>query len=205
LFEAASAHYLATGKRNFLNIALRNADLLTQVFGHGKRNDAPGHGIAEMRLVRLYRITGEKKYLDLAKFFIDCRGKNIDKKRAYWHDHEPVIQQKEAVGHAVRAAYLYSGVADVAALTGNKEYLAAIDSIWENMVSKNFISTAVLEPEATANGSVIIMNCPTKVPITKPALPLPMCTGTFACLNCTDKQNTLMCLNAACITIFFLP
>ena len=138
LFEAAAAHYLATGKKNFLNIALKNADLLTQVFGPGKRNDAPGHEIVEMGLVRLYKITGEKKYLDLAKFFIDCRGKKIDKNRSYWQDHAPVIQQKEAVGHAVRAAYLYSGVADVAALTGNKEYLAAIDTIWDNMVSKKF-------------------------------------------------------------------
>jgi len=138
LFEAAAAHYLATGKRNFLTIALRNADLLTQVFGPGKRNDAPGHEIVEMGLVRLYRITAEKKYLNLAKFFIDCRGKELNKDRAYWQDQVPVVDQKEAVGHAVRAAYLYSGVADVAALTGNKEYVAAIDSIWENMVSKKF-------------------------------------------------------------------
>jgi len=138
LFEAAAAHYLATGKRNFLTIALKNADLLTQVFGPGKRNDAPGHEIVEMGLVRLYRITADKKYLDLAKFFIDCRGKKLNKDRAYWQDQAPIVDQKEAVGHAVRAAYLYSGVADVAALTGNKEYISAIDSIWENMVSKKF-------------------------------------------------------------------
>ncbi|MDP4240040.1 MAG: glycoside hydrolase family 127 protein [Bacteroidota bacterium] len=138
LFEAASAHYLATGKKDFLRIALKNADLLTQVFGPGKRNDAPGHEIVEMGLVRLYRITLDKKYLDLAKFFIDCRGKKIDKDRSYWQDQAPVADQREAVGHAVRAAYLYSGVADVAALTGNKEYLTAIDSIWENMVSTKF-------------------------------------------------------------------
>jgi len=138
LYEAAAAHYLSTGKKNFLNIALKNADLLCQVFGPGKRNDAPGHEIVEMGLVRLYRITAEKKYLDLARFFIDCRGKKMDKNRAYWQDHEPIVQQREAVGHAVRATYLYSGVADVAALTGNKEYLTAIDSIWENVVSKKF-------------------------------------------------------------------
>ena len=138
LYEAAAAHYLATGKRNFLSTALKNADLLTQVFGPGKRNDASGHEIVEMGLVRLYRVTGEKKYVELAKFLIDCRGKKIDKNRMYSQDHMPVIQQKEAVGHAVRAAYLYSGVADVAALTGNKEYLNAIDSIWENMVTKKF-------------------------------------------------------------------
>lgn len=141
LFEAASAHFQATGKCNFLNIALKNADLLTQVFGPGKRNDAPGHEIVEMGLVKLYRITGEKKYLNLAKFFIDCRGKVLDPKKAYSQDHEPVVKQDEAVGHAVRAGYLYSGVADVAALTGDSAYLAAIDKIWNNVVSKKFYLT----------------------------------------------------------------
>ncbi len=138
LYEAATAHYLATGKKNFLSIALKNADLLCSVFGPNKRSVVPGHEIVEMGLVRLYRITSDKKYLDLAKFLIDCRGKKIDKGRQYWQDHAPIIQQKEAVGHAVRAAYLYSGVADVAALTGNKDYIAAIDSIWENVVGKKF-------------------------------------------------------------------
>lgn len=141
LFEAASAHYLATGKRNFLDIALKNADLLTQVFGPGKRNDAPGHEIVEMGLVKLYHITGVKRYLDLAGFFIDCRGKVNDPKKAYSQDHKPFIQQDEAVGHAVRAGYLYSGVADVAALTGNAEYLSAVDKIWDNMVSKKLYIT----------------------------------------------------------------
>jgi hypothetical protein len=141
LFEAASAHYQATGKRNFLDIALKNADLLDQVFGPGKRNDAPGHEIVEMGLVKLYRITGEKKYLDLAKFFIDSRGKENDPKKAYSQDHKPLVDQDEAVGHAVRAGYLYSGVADVAALTGDSAYLAAIDKIWDNMVSKKLYIT----------------------------------------------------------------
>ena len=141
LFEAASAHYLATGKRNFLNIALKNADLLVSVFGPGKRNDAPGHEIVEMGLVRLYRITKEAKYLDLAKFFIDCRGKKLDPKRSYFQDQAPVVRQDEAVGHAVRAGYLYSGVADVAVLTGNQDYINAIDKIWDNMVSKKFYIT----------------------------------------------------------------
>ena len=141
LFEAAAAHFTATGKRNLLNIALKNANLLVQVFGPGKRDDAPGHEIVEMGLVRLYRITGEKKYLDLAKFFIDCRGKIPNSKQFYSQSHIPFVQQTEAVGHAVRAAYLYSGVADVAALTGNKEYIDAIDKIWENTVTKKFYIT----------------------------------------------------------------
>ena len=141
LFEAAAAHYQSTGKRNFLNIALKNADLLTQVFTPGKRDDAPGHEIVEMGLVKLFRITGETKYLNLAKYFIDCRGKEHDPKKAYSQDHRPVVQQDEAVGHAVRGGYLYSGVADVAALTGNAAYVSAIDKIWENMVSKKLYIT----------------------------------------------------------------
>ena len=141
LFEAAAAHFIATGKRNLLNIALKNANLLVQVFGPGKRDDATGHEIVEMGLVRLYRITGEKKYLDLAKFFIDCRGKIPNSKQFYSQNHIPFVQQTEAVGHAVRAAYLYAGVADVAALTGNKEYIDAIDKIWENTVTKKFYIT----------------------------------------------------------------
>ena len=139
LFESAAAHFTATGKRNLLNIALKNANLLVQVFGPGKRDDAPGHEIVEMGLVRLYRITGEKKYLDLAKFFIDCRGKNS--KQNYSQNHLPFVKQTEATGHAVRAGYLYSGAADVAALTGNKEYIEAIDKIWENAVTKKFYIT----------------------------------------------------------------
>jgi uncharacterized protein len=141
LFEAASAHYLATGKRNFLDIALKNANLLCEVFGPGKRSDAPGHEIVEMGLVRLYRITGEKKYLDLARFFIDCRGAAPSPEKVYNQNNIPVIQQTEAMGHAVRAGYLYSGIADVAALTGNEEYTRAIDRIWENMVSKKLYLT----------------------------------------------------------------
>ncbi|TSD63451.1 glycoside hydrolase family 127 protein [Inquilinus sp. KBS0705] len=144
MYEGAVAHYMATGKRNFLDIAIRNADLLVRVFGPGKRHVAPGHEIVEMGLVRLYRITGKKEYLDLAKFFIDERGhkeynkksKSVFENGVYWQDDKPVIDQDEAEGHAVRAMYLYSGMADVAALTGDKEYLAAIDKIWDNMVGK---------------------------------------------------------------------
>jgi len=144
LFEAAAAHYQATGKKNFLDIALLNADLLVQTFGPGKRHVAPGHEIVEMGLVRLYRITGKQDYLQLAKFFIDERGKRVyDKKStdvwkngSYFQDDEPVTEQDEAEGHAVRAMYLYSGMADVAALTGDKGYLEAIDRIWNNMVEK---------------------------------------------------------------------
>lgn len=144
LFEAAAAHYQATGKKNFLDIALANADLLVQTFGKGKRGVAPGHEIVEMGLVRLYRITGKQDYLTLARFFIDERGKrkydakstDVWKNGSYFQDDEPVTSQDEAEGHAVRAMYLYAGMADVAALTGDKGYLAAIDKIWDNMVGK---------------------------------------------------------------------
>lgn len=145
LYEAAVAHYQATGKRTLLDIAIRNADLVCSVFGPGKKHVAPGHQVVEMGLVKLYRITGRKDYLMTAKDFIDERGhfsgydpnsRDPWKSGAYWQDHIPVIQQKEATGHAVRAGYLYSAMADIAALTGDEAYLAAIDSIWNNVVSK---------------------------------------------------------------------
>lgn len=144
LFEAAAAHYQATGKRNLLDIALFNADLLVQTFGPGKRHVAPGHEIVEMGLVRLYRITGKQDYLQLAKFFIDERGKrkydksssDVWKNGSYFQDDAPVTAQDQAEGHAVRAMYLYSGMADVAALTGDQSYIEAIDRIWNNMVAR---------------------------------------------------------------------
>jgi DUF1680 family protein len=145
LYEAAAAHYLATKKRNLLDIALKNADLVCSVFGPGKRRVAPGHQIVEMGLVKLYRLTGKPEYLSTAKFFIDARGhypdydpKSIDpwKNGAYWQDDKRVVLQDEAVGHAVRAGYLYAAVADVAALTGDDSLLTAIDKLWENVVGK---------------------------------------------------------------------
>lgn len=145
LYEAAAAHYLATKKRNLLDIALKNANLVCSVYGPGKRSVAPGHEVVEMGLVKLYRITGKKEYLSTAKFFVEARGeyqgydrqsKDPWKNGAYWQDDKPVVKQTEAEGHAVRAGYLYSAVADVAALTGDEALLRAVDSIWNNMVSK---------------------------------------------------------------------
>lgn len=144
LYEAAVAHYQATGKRNFLDIALKNANLLVRTFGPDKLHVAPGHEIVEMGLVKLYRVTGDTDYLKLAKFFIDQRGKkhynknskNVYENGTYFQDDKPVIDQTEAEGHAVRAMYLYSGMADVAALTGDSAYIKAIDKIWNNMVGK---------------------------------------------------------------------
>ena len=137
MYEAAVAHYLATGKRTFLDIALKNADLIASVFGPGRKPGAPGHQEIEIGLVKLYRVTGDRKYLDLAKFFLDERGNSEARKLfgKYSQDHKPVIEQSEAVGHAVRAAYMYSGMADVAALTGDSSYIQAIGRIWEDVVS----------------------------------------------------------------------
>jgi hypothetical protein len=145
LYEAAAAHYLATGKKNLLNIALKNADLVCSVFGPDKKHVAPGHQVVEMGLVKLYRITGKIEYLNTAKFFIEERGnyKGYDstsrdpfKNGSYWQDHKPVVKQTEAIGHAVRAGYLYAAMADVAALTDDKDFLNAIDKIWNNVVGK---------------------------------------------------------------------
>lgn len=147
LYEAAAAHYLATGEKNLLNIALKNADLVCSVFGPApdQKKVAPGHEVVEMGLVKLYRITGNTKYLSTAKFFIEQRGhyngydstsKDEWKNGKYWQDDKPVVEQTEAEGHAVRAGYLYSAMADAAALTGDTALLNAVDRIWENEVSK---------------------------------------------------------------------
>jgi len=144
LYEAAVAYFQATGKRNLLNIALKNADLIAGVFGPGKKHGAPGHQEIEIGLVKLYRLTGKKKYLALAKFFLDERGNAKDRKLygEYSQDHKPVTEQSEAVGHAVRATYMYSGMADVAALSGNTAYVQAIGRIWKNVVFKKMYLTA---------------------------------------------------------------
>ncbi|MAU09831.1 MAG: six-hairpin glycosidase [Anaerolineaceae bacterium] len=143
MYEAAVAYYQATGKRRFLDVAIKNADLIDSVFGEGKKHDVPGHQEIEMGLVRLYRATGEERYLKLAKFFLDERGQTANREiyGPYCQDHEPVTEQREAVGHSVRAAYMYSGMADVAAITGDDAYIEAIKGIWENVVNKKLALT----------------------------------------------------------------
>lgn len=142
LYEAAVAHYKATGKKSLLNIATKNADLLVRDFGFGKEERYPGHQVVEMGLARLYRATGKKEYLDLAKFFLDVRGPRPGQRpNEYGQAHKKVVDQHEAVGHAVRATYMYAGMADVAALTGDKSYLTAIDHIWADVVNKKMYLT----------------------------------------------------------------
>ncbi|MDF1514791.1 MAG: glycoside hydrolase family 127 protein [Anaerolineae bacterium] len=138
LYEAAAAYFMATGKRNLLNIAIKNADLIDNVFGSDKNHGVPGHEEIELGLVKLFRVTGEQRYLDLARFFIDERGYAHGRELygAYAQDHAPVRDQSQAVGHAVRAGYLYAGMADVAALTQDEQLIRANDRIWEDVVSR---------------------------------------------------------------------
>ena len=162
LMESAAAYYMATGKDRLLGAAKRYADYVGECFGpeEGKRKGYPGHEIAEMALFRLYEITGEEKYLALGKFFLDQRGTEpnyfLEEERlregrhepkgdtapyAYYQAHKPVREQDEAVGHAVRAGYLYSGMADVARLTGDDSMLAACNRLWDNIVKKKLYIT----------------------------------------------------------------
>lgn len=160
LAEGAVAYYQATGKDKLLNAAKRFADYIADYFGpeEGKCKGYPGHEIAEMALVRLYEATGEEKYLNLGRFFIDERGRRpyyFDKEhpdevkkgtekelRYFYHQaHLPVREQKEAVGHAVRAVYLYSGMADMARLTGDETLLKACEDLWNNIVGRKMYIT----------------------------------------------------------------
>lgn len=143
LYEAATAYYQATGKRKLLEVALKSADLLDKTFGPGKQSIWPGHQITEMGLAKLYRATGDVRYLNLAKFMLDVRGPDGSRGagRKYNQSHLKVIEQTEAVGHAVRATYMYSGMADVAALVGDPSYVNAIDKIWGDVTEKKLYIT----------------------------------------------------------------
>ena len=156
MYESAVAHYLATGKRTFLDVAIKNADLISEVFGpgEGQKHVPSGHSIVEMALAKLYKVTGEKKYLDLARYFIEETGRGTDghKLNAYSQDHMPILQQEEIVGHAVRAGYLYSGVADVASLTNDREYLRALCRIWDNMAGKKLYITGGIGSRSQGEG-----------------------------------------------------
>ncbi len=143
LIEGAVAHYRATGKRNFLDIAIKFADCVCREIGpgEGQQVKVPGHQIAEMALAKLYTVTGDRKYLDEARFFIDMRGRGEKGMDAYRQSDVPVCDQTVAEGHAVRAEYMYSGIADVAALTGESRYVDVIDRIWENIAGKKLYLT----------------------------------------------------------------
>ncbi len=154
MYEAAVAHYRATGKKDFLNIAIKNADLIYQLCVVEGKEFYPGHQEIELGLVKLYRATGNDQYLTLAKLFLDRRGKGLRQYEnegdhlgtyaLYSQDHAPVTEQEEAVGHAVRAAYMYASMADIAAIMEDEAYLAAIDKIWNNVVGKKLYITGGL-------------------------------------------------------------
>ncbi|MCX6344997.1 MAG: glycoside hydrolase family 127 protein [Armatimonadetes bacterium] len=144
MMEAAISYYQVTGKRVLLDAMIKSADLICKTFNETGLQQPDGHEEIEIALVRLYRVTGDAKYLNQAKFFTDCRGRKNRKSArgvaslygAYAQDHIPVVEQDKAVGHAVRAAYLYCAMADIAANTGDKAYEKAVDKIWDNVVGK---------------------------------------------------------------------
>lgn len=145
LYEAATAHYRATGKRNFLDIALKNAELMIATFGEGegKIHGVPGHQIIETGLIKLYQISNKEAYLTLSKYFLDNRGnpENHELFGPYSQDHMLAIHQEEVVGHAVRAVYMYAAMTDIAAIKKDTSYEKAVNKLWENMVYKKMYIT----------------------------------------------------------------
>jgi DUF1680 family protein len=162
LYEAAVAHFAATGKRTLFDVAVRNADLVRKTFGPAARRDAPGHEEIELALVRLFQATNDRRYLDLAKFFMDERGRPHASKdypadsnfaiyndRPYRQDHLPVVDQPRAVGHAVRATYLYAAMTDIAGMLGDRAYDTAVNRLWEDVASKRMYVTGGLGARGT--------------------------------------------------------
>lgn len=150
MIEAAVAHFEATGKHNFLDIAIKTANLIADTFGPDRLRDIPGHQEIELALAKLYKVTGKKEYLEAAKFFLDERGSYNGREQyiferrnnpTYFHDHMPVLEQEETTGHAVRACYMYAGMVDVGAYSGKKEYVEASSRLWENATGKKIYVT----------------------------------------------------------------
>lgn len=147
MFEAAVAYYNVTGKRKFLDVAIRFANHIDSAFRLGGKPWFSGHQEIELALVKLYKVTRDERYLKLADWYLQQRGKDIYTygktwfTRPYWQDMLPVKKQTEITGHAVRAMYLYTGAADVAALTGDAEYMDAMKKVWEDVVYRNMYIT----------------------------------------------------------------
>lgn len=146
MYEAAAVHFAATGKKNFLDIALKNADLIVKVFGDGGMEAVPGHQVIETGLIKLYQITCKEEYLKLAKSFLDRRGVESGRELfgPYAQDHQPVTAQNEVVGHAVRAVYMYAGMTDIAVMYQDSAYIQAVNQLWDNMVHKKMYLTGGL-------------------------------------------------------------
>jgi DUF1680 family protein len=180
LMEAAVAYYHATGKRKLLDVLTRYADHIDRMFGprEGQKRGYCGHPEIELALVRLYRATGERRYLNLSKYFIDERGQQPhyfdiearergDDPRNFWaktyhycQAHVPVREQTKATGHSVRAGYLYSGMADIAAETGDAELLAICRSIWEDLTQHQMYITGGLGPAHANEGFTFAYDLP---------------------------------------------
>jgi len=162
LIEAAIAYYQATGKRNLLEVAIRLAGHIDSVFGPDRKHDAPGHEEIELALIKLYRLTGEERYLKLAQFFVEQRGHTEGRppQGDYSQDHLPIRQQREIAGHAVRAMYLYSAVADLAAITGDPGYLQTMDHIWNDVTGRKMYITGGIGPSAQNEGFTVPYDLP---------------------------------------------
>lgn len=142
--EAAVAYYEATGKRNLLDIAVKIGDHLDKWFSSEKNRQPSGHQEIELALIKLYNVTGDRKYLNLARMFLDERGHYRNQRAKmgiYGQDHKPVVEQTKAVGHVVRGAYMYSGMVDVSALSGDMKYFRAAEHIWSDAVSSKMYLT----------------------------------------------------------------
>jgi hypothetical protein len=171
LFEAAVAHFQATGKRNFLNVAIKLADNIDSVFGPPpKRMGYPGHPEIELALIKLWRVTGERRYFELGRFFVENRGRKffaeehktpLDKyDGSYWQDDLPIYEHRNIKGHAVRAAYLMSGTTDVAAETGDERLLAMLNRVWRNTTERNMYITGGIGPSAHNEGFTVDYDLP---------------------------------------------
>jgi DUF1680 family protein len=162
LIEAAVAYHQATGKRKLLDVAIRLADHICATFGPGKKRDTCGHEELELALVKLYVATGDRKYIQQAHFFLDVRGTKEGRRLFgdYAQDHLPVRRQREVVGHAVRAMYLYCGMADVAAHTGDRELFTALEHVWRDVVERKMYLTGGIGPSAHNEGFTVPYDLP---------------------------------------------
>ena len=152
MYEAAVAHYLATGERTLLDVAIKNANLMWEVFGIGKRKGYPGHEEMELGLVKLYQVTGDERYLTLSELMLERRGRGYHNFGTYAQDHKPVVEQEQVVGHAVRALYLYSAMADIAVMNDREPYWNAQHRLWDNLTHKQIYVTGGIGAGAGIEG-----------------------------------------------------
>jgi DUF1680 family protein len=160
LIEAGIAYHETTGKRMLLDVAIRFTNHIDSTFRLSNRNWVSGHQEIELALMKLYHHTGEKKYMDLAIWFLDQRGKGYGKGKIWdeWKDPDycqdglPVKQQTQITGHAVRAMYMYTGAADVAAVNNDSGYMKAMNSIWDDVVFRNMYITGGIGAQGTNEG-----------------------------------------------------